>query len=69
MNTTTIQVKEIHCSSCEQAIRTALGRLPGVAAVKPSAERNDVQVSFDDHRVSMDQLRASLEEIGYEPLD
>ena len=67
MVTRTFKVEQIHCASCENTIRTALGRLPGVAAVVASAERNDVKVSFDDRRIAEDQLRAALVEVGFEP--
>lgn len=65
MVTTTFKVNDIHCGSCENTIRTALSRLPGVALVVPSADRNDVKVSFDDTRVAEEQLRATLEEVGF----
>jgi copper chaperone CopZ len=68
MITRTFKVDEIHCASCENTIRTALGRLPGVAVVLASAERNDVKVSFDDTRVAEDQLRAALSDAGFEPV-
>ena len=68
MITMTFQVSDIHCASCENTIRTALSRLPGVALVVPSAERNDVKVSFDDTQVAEDKVRATLEEVGFEPI-
>ncbi len=68
MITKTITVNEIHCASCENTIRTALSRLPGVAMVVPSADRNDVTVSFDDTKVTQDQIRARLGEAGFEPV-
>jgi len=67
MITRTFHVDEIHCTSCENTIRTALSRLPGVAVVVPSAERNDVRVSFDDAKVAEDQLRTTLGDAGFEP--
>ena len=67
MVTRTFKVDEIHCASCENTIRTALSRLPGVAVVLASAERNDVKVSFDDSRVAEEQLRTTLKEVGFEP--
>ncbi|MCA1677096.1 MAG: heavy-metal-associated domain-containing protein, partial [Actinobacteria bacterium] len=66
--TRTFQVNEIHCASCENTIRTALSRLPGVAVVVPSAERNDVKVSFDDTKVAEEQLRTMLGDVGFEAL-
>lgn len=68
MVTRTFKVNQIHCTSCENTIRTALSRLPGVALVAPSAERSDVKVSFDDAKVGEEQLRAALEEAGFEPV-
>ena len=66
--TRTFKVNQIHCASCENTIRTALSRLPGVALVAPSAERSDVKVSFDDAKVGDEELRAALEEAGFEPV-
>lgn len=68
MASVSIKVGEIRCASCENTIRRALGRLDGVRAVVPSAERNDVRVSYDDALVSEDELRATLSEVGYEPV-
>ncbi len=68
MLTRTFKVADIHCAGCENTIRTALSGLPGVALVVPSAERNDVTVSFDDTQVSEDDLRARLGEAGYAPV-
>lgn len=67
MITRTFQVSEIHCANCENTIRTALSRLPGVAVVVPSAERSDVKISFDDTKIAEDQLRVALAEAGFEP--
>ena len=64
----TFRVAEIHCGSCENTIKTSLSRMPGVAAVLPSAERNDVRVSFDDTLVSEDELRQALADVGFEPV-
>lgn len=68
MVTRTFRVEEIHCASCENTIRTALTRLPGVALVVPSSATNDVKVSFDDAKVSEAELRARLEEVGFAPV-
>jgi len=67
MITRTFKVNEIHCASCENTIRTALSRLPGVAVVVASAGRNDVKVSFDATLVAEDQLRVALGDAGFEP--
>ena len=68
VTTTTFTVAEIHCASCENTIRTALSRLDGVSVVVPSSATNDVKVSFDAARVSGEQIKARLEEVGFPPV-
>ncbi len=67
MITRTLKVGDIHCDRCENTISAALSKLPGVAHVLASAERNDVRVSFDDSKVSEDELWARLGEVGFQP--
>lgn len=64
MASTSIKVREIHCESCEQTIRTALGALAGVRAVVASAERGDARVTFGEARVSEQRLLKTLSEVG-----
>ena len=68
MASASIKVREIHCASCENTIRTALGQLDGVRMVVPTAQRSEVRVSYDEARVSEEQLRSALSEVGYEPV-
>jgi copper chaperone CopZ len=65
----TIKVREIHCESCENTIRTALSRLQGVRDVRPSHQTGRVRVLFDETRVGEEVLRTRLAELGYEPAD
>lgn len=67
--TRTIQVQEIHCESCENAIRRALGTLEGVNLVKPNEATNSVRVSFDPAELTEDRIRAALADVGYQPVD
>ncbi len=66
--TTTFKVAEIHCANCENTIRTALSRMPGVIGVVPSADTGDVKVSFDDTQLGEDDVRTRLADIGFEPV-
>ncbi len=63
-----IRVQQIHCSSCENTIRKAIGRLEGVRSVTPDPRTDEVRVLFDEGKVSADQIRARLDEIGYTPV-
>ena len=67
MSTTTIHlsVPDISCGHCEAAISRAVGALPGVVAVKPSAETKAVDIEADFDQVTMAQIEAVLAEEGY----
>ena len=43
--------------------------MEGVSAVRPDAASNRVRVQYDDAKVTEQQLRAALAEIGYQPTD
>lgn len=66
--TRTFNVAEIHCASCENTIRTALSRLDGVSVVVPSSATNEVKVSFDSAKVTEEQIRERLDEVGFSPV-
>jgi copper chaperone len=71
MTTTVVQFQvtgeeKIHCQGCESRIATALGRLPGVEEVQASAETQRVEVTLDPSAVSADEVRAKLEQLGYQ---
>ena len=56
----------IHCAGCEQRIDTALRRLRGVEHVKASSRTQQVEVSIDPATLNPEQVRAKLEQIGYQ---
>jgi copper chaperone len=66
MHVTVTGEQQIHCAGCEERIRRALRRLPGVQAVEASAETQQVTVVIDPGRASPDQVRAKLEQLGYQ---
>lgn len=56
----------IHCKGCEQRIGNALRRLQGVEDVQASSQTQQVQVTIDAAKVHADQVKARLEQIGYQ---
>lgn len=71
MTTTVVQFQvtgeeKIHCAGCESRIATALRRLPGVEEVQASAETQRVEVTIAPGQVSADEVRARLEQLGYQ---
>lgn len=66
MDFSVIGTQSIHCAGCEERIRHALRRLPGVHTVGASAHSQQVAVTFDPAQVSPEQVRAKLEQLGYQ---
>jgi copper chaperone CopZ len=58
--------QRIHCAGCEERIRRALRRLPGIQEVQASADTQQVVVTLDPGRVTPDQVQAKLEQLGYQ---
>lgn len=57
---------KLHCASCEQRVERALRRLRGVQDVKASVDTQHIVATIDDAQVHPDQVRTTLEDLGYE---
>ena len=63
--TETLRVTGMTCGGCENAVKRAVGKLPGVSAVEASHQEQRVTVSFDAALVSLDAVKARIEGLGY----
>jgi len=59
-----LQVEGMSCAHCEKAVKNALLDL-GVRAVKASAKKNIVEVEFSSDKISLEEIKAEIIEIGY----
>ncbi len=66
-HTLTISDQAIHCGGCEARIEQVLGREPGVRRVKADHATQQVTVALDADRLSVDELRAKLDALGFRP--
>ena len=62
--TMTYSVPAMHCQHCEMSIREEVSEVPGVEVVDVDLETKIVTVS--GRELSDEQLRAAIEEAGYE---
>jgi copper chaperone len=60
-----LTVPDISCEHCERAIKGALTPLQGVQRVAVDIPGKQVQVEFDQSRVSVEQMKAILQEEDY----
>lgn len=66
LTTATLVVPDISCGHCKQSIEGAVGALAGVSTVEVEIEPRQVNLAYDATAVDMDQIKAAIEEVGYE---
>jgi len=66
--TVVLEVTEGHicCQACENTIKRAVGRMPGVAEVSPSHETQQVEVTLDTDEVAVTAVQETLSKIGWQ---
>jgi copper chaperone len=65
MTEKTLKVPEMSCGHCKAAIEGELNRLSGVERSNADVEKGTVEVTFDEGKLSTEQLKAAIEEAGY----
>ncbi|MBY5160883.1 heavy-metal-associated domain-containing protein [Salsipaludibacter albus] len=66
METTTIDVPEVHCQHCVRSIEGALVPIDGVSSASVDLEDTSVTVTWDPARASRDDLVRTIEDQGYD---
>ena len=66
METTTIKVDGMSCGGCVKSVTGVLTALAGVAKAEVSLEQKQAVVEFDACKVTRDQLKAVIEDAGFE---
>ncbi|MDE5991194.1 MAG: heavy metal translocating P-type ATPase [Clostridia bacterium] len=65
-NTMKINVNGMMCSHCESRVNKAVGALDGVTFVSADHDKKIVEVTFDENKVSLQQIKDVITEQGYE---
>ncbi len=63
--TVTFEVNGWTCGSCAGATRIALKKLDGISDVKTDSEKKEALVTYDDSRVTTDQMMKAIAGLGY----
>lgn len=66
MEEVTIQVQGMTCGGCVSNVNAVLQALPGVEQAQASLPQSNATVRFDPAQVSVEQLRAAVEEAGFD---
>lgn len=62
---TKLNVEGMSCSHCENAVKKAVGAISGVTAVDVDLKGKTVTVTHEQS-VTLDQIKAEIEEQGYD---
>jgi len=68
-STRTLTISGMHCQSCVGRVETALLRIAGIAEVMVDLAEQKAKIRFDSEKVSIADLKASVEAEGYHILD
>jgi copper ion binding protein len=61
-----LTVNGMSCSHCENSVKKAVGALKGVDNVKVDLKDKKVLVEFDKEKVSVDIIKDTIEDQGYD---
>lgn len=65
MEQITLKVEGMSCGHCKAAVETALQEV-GVEKAAVNLEAGTVEVQFDAQKLSVEQLRDTIEDAGYD---
>ena len=65
MTEKTLKVPDMSCAHCKAAVEGELNKIKGVIYSKADIEKGTVEVSFDDGKVSIEDLKRAIEGAGY----
>ena len=61
----TLKVPALHCSGCASTVTRHVKFLGGVSEIDVDAESKLVQLTYDESKVSLDEIHEALAEIGF----
>ncbi len=66
MQSVKLNVQGMSCGHCVKAVEGSVGELEGINQVKVKLEEAMVEVSFNESQVSLDKIKKTIEDQGYE---
>ena len=61
----TLRVPDMSCGHCKAAVEGELSKLSGVQIANADLQKGTVEISYDESRVSEEQLKGAIEDTGY----
>ncbi|UJL46695.1 heavy-metal-associated domain-containing protein [Virgibacillus sp. NKC19-16] len=65
MTTKKFQLEPLTCPSCIAKIERKLGKMDGVEEAKVMFNSSKVKATFNDGKVTADEIKGTIEKLGY----
>lgn len=66
MSNVVLNVKGMSCGHCVKAVETSVGKLDGVSSVKVNLEEATVAVDYNNDVVTVDKIKETIDDQGYD---
>ena len=66
MENVTLNVQGMSCGHCVNAVESSVCKLDGVEQVKVHLESGKVDVSFDSEKVTLSEIKETIDDQGYD---
>lgn len=66
MENVTLNVSGMSCGHCVSSIEGSVGKLDGVNEVKVHLGSGKVDISFDQEKVNLNQIKETIDDQGYD---
>ncbi len=62
---TRLAISNISCASCKRQIESELNKTPGVLSIRVNIATEQASILYDEHLISMKEIRRIFDQIGY----
>ncbi len=69
MEKLTLRIKGMTCAMCVKSIETAVGSIEGVDEIRVNLATESAYLRYDSSKVSLEEIRKPIKELGYEVKD
>ncbi len=66
MATAVLSIKGMSCMGCVNSVTRVLQQVPGVGKVEVALEQGRAKIDFDPAKTAMPELKAAIEDAGFE---
>ena len=61
-----LKIKGMHCEGCSTRLEKVLNNQDGVEEAKVSLEKAEANITFDEAKINVNELKEAVEDAGFE---